>query len=92
MGSARHFLDLGDAGTDAIAAMIADAIDRKDARKHWPKGKVDADKPLEGRVLALMGRNGMGKSTTVKVICRLLANPDGQVTFAGHDLTTLPAF
>ena len=54
MGSARHFLDLGDAGTDAIAAMIADAIDRKDARKHWPKGKVDADKPLEGRVLALV--------------------------------------
>ena len=26
----------------------------------------------EGEVLALMGRNGMGKSTTVKVICRLL--------------------
>lgn len=46
----------------------------------------------EGQVLALMGRNGMGKSTTVKVICRLLANPEGQVTFAGHDLSALPAF
>lgn len=50
----QHFLDLGDAGPDAIAAMIADAIDRKDARKDWPKGKVDADRPLEGRVLALV--------------------------------------
>ena len=27
----------------------------------------------EGEVVALMGRNGMGKSTTIKVICRPLA-------------------
>ena len=46
----------------------------------------------EGQVLALMGRNGMGKSTTVKVICRLLANPGGRIVFDGRDLTTLPAF
>ncbi|MBV7258406.1 ornithine carbamoyltransferase [Erythrobacter crassostreae] len=52
--AARHFLDLGDAGPDAIAAMINDAIDRKSARTDWPKGKPDADRPLEGRVLALV--------------------------------------
>lgn len=46
----------------------------------------------EGQVLAVMGRNGMGKSTTVKVICRLLANPQGEVTFDGHDLSGLPAY
>ncbi|MFD1156399.1 ABC transporter ATP-binding protein [Roseovarius aestuarii] len=46
----------------------------------------------EGQVLALLGRNGMGKSTTVKVICRLLGNPDGKVTFDGRDLTALPSF
>ena len=51
---ANHFLDLGDAGPDAIAGMIADAIDRKPARKDWPKGQADKDKPLEGRVLALV--------------------------------------
>jgi ornithine carbamoyltransferase len=50
----QHFLDLGDAGADAIAAMIADAIDRKAARKDWPKGQADADRPLDGRVLALV--------------------------------------
>ena len=50
----RHFLDLGDAGTDAIAAMIADALDRKSARADWPKGMADADAPLAGRVLALV--------------------------------------
>ena len=45
-----------------------------------------------GQVLALMGRNGMGKSTTVKVICRLLPNAQGQVAFDGRDLSGLPAF
>ena len=52
--AARHFLDLSDAGGDAIAAMIADAIDRKAARKGWPKGRPDADAPLAGRVLAMV--------------------------------------
>ena len=53
-GESRHFLDLGDAGAGAIAAMIADAVDRKAARRDWPKGRADADRPLEGRVLALV--------------------------------------
>ncbi|MFN3864857.1 MAG: ornithine carbamoyltransferase [Erythrobacter sp.] len=50
----RHFLDLGDAGADDIAAMINDAIDRKAARAGLPKGAPDADAPLAGRVLALV--------------------------------------
>ncbi|MBU3259287.1 ABC transporter ATP-binding protein [Roseovarius sp. PS-C2] len=45
----------------------------------------------EGQVLALMGRNGMGKSTTVKVICRLLPHKGGTVVFDGHDLARVPA-
>ena len=45
----------------------------------------------EGEVVALMGRNGMGKSTTIKVICRLLKNSEGNVRFAGEDIRTLPA-
>ena len=40
----------------------------------------------EGEVLALMGRNGMGKSTTIKVICGMLAASDGGLDFAGRDL------
>ncbi len=50
----RHFLDLSDAGGDAIAAMIGDAIDRKAARRDWAKGKPDADAPLAGHVLAMI--------------------------------------
>ena len=50
----RHFLNLTDAGGDAIAAMLSDAIDRKAARVDWPKGQVDADQPLAGRVLGMI--------------------------------------
>ena len=44
----------------------------------------------EGEVMALMGRNGMGKSTTVKCICRMLP-AQGQIVFDGHDLARLPS-
>jgi ornithine carbamoyltransferase len=50
----RHFLSLSDAGGDAIAAMLADALERKQARAGWPKGRADADAPLAGRVLAMI--------------------------------------
>jgi len=45
----------------------------------------------EGEFLALMGRNGMGKSTTIKVICRILRHQDGDVSFAGRDMAGLPS-
>jgi len=50
----RHFLSLTDAGGDAVAAMLNDALDRKAARAGWPKGQVDADAPLAGQVLAMI--------------------------------------
>ena len=48
----RHFLSLSDAGPDGVAAMLADALDRKAARAGWPKGRADADAPLAGHLLA----------------------------------------
>ena len=50
----RYFLDLSDAGGDAIAAMINDAQDRKAARLGWAKGRPDADAPLAGHVLGMI--------------------------------------
>ena len=52
MTDPRHFLNLGDAGPDGVAAILADALDRKAARAGWPKGRADADAPLAGHVLA----------------------------------------
>ena len=42
-----------------------------------------------GEVVALMGRNGMGKTTTVRCICRMMPAEGGRMAFAGHDLTGL---
>ncbi len=50
----RHFLNLSDAGGDAIAAMLVDAIDRKAARAGFPKGKADSDTPLAGHSLGMI--------------------------------------
>ncbi len=50
----RHFLNLSNAGHDAIAAMLNDALDRKAVRHGWPCGKADPDAPLEGHTLAMV--------------------------------------
>ena len=54
MTEPRHFLSLSDAGADGVAAMLADALDRKAARAGSPKGRADADAPLAGHVLAMV--------------------------------------
>ncbi len=40
-----------------------------------------------GEVVALMGRNGAGKSTTLKALMGMLARRDGQVSFMGRDIS-----
>ncbi len=50
----RNFLNLSDAGSEALAAILNDAVVRKAARAGMPKGQVDADAPLAGRVLAMV--------------------------------------
>jgi len=39
-----------------------------------------------GEVVALMGRNGAGKSTTLKAIIGMLDKRRGQISFMGHDM------
>jgi branched-chain amino acid transport system ATP-binding protein len=46
----------------------------------------------EGEVLALMGRNGMGKSTTIRSICNLNPPRGGSIRFAGRSTARLPAY
>jgi ornithine carbamoyltransferase len=60
----RDFLNLADAGGDAIAAMINDAIDRKAARADFPKGKTDTDAPLAGHTLAMIFEKNSTRTRT----------------------------
>ena len=45
-----------------------------------------------GQVVALMGRNGAGKSTTLRAIMGLIAERQGTVRFNGEDISTLKPF
>ncbi|WP_315785882.1 MULTISPECIES: ABC transporter ATP-binding protein [unclassified Bradyrhizobium] len=44
----------------------------------------------EGEVVALLGRNGAGKSTTFRSIVGLVALREGQIMFEGKDISTAP--
>ena len=50
----KHFLELSDAGSDGLAAILNDAVARKAARSGRAEGWVDADAPLKDRVLAMI--------------------------------------
>lgn len=45
-----------------------------------------------GEVVALMGRNGAGKSTTLKALMGMLARRRGTVSFLGHDISRAEPF
>ena len=45
-----------------------------------------------GECVALVGRNGAGKSTTMKAIMGLMAKKRGRVAFRGRDISALPAY
>lgn len=77
----RHFLNLSDAGGDAIAAMLNDAMDRKAARKNMPKGAVDADAPLTGHVLAMIfEKNSTRTRTSFEIAIRQLGGDPMMMT------------
>jgi branched-chain amino acid transport system ATP-binding protein len=45
-----------------------------------------------GEVVALLGRNGAGKSTTFRAILGLIANRTGEVIFDGEDVSALATY
>jgi branched-chain amino acid transport system ATP-binding protein len=45
-----------------------------------------------GGIVALVGSNGAGKSTVARTVTGLVTASSGTVTFAGRDITRLPAF
>lgn len=46
----------------------------------------------EGQVVTLLGRNGMGRSTTIKCLFGLLPVSKGRLVFRGADITQLPSY
>ena len=54
MSPVRHFLDLWRMEGADLRAILDDAHARKAARRGWTKGRPDADRPADGRTLAMI--------------------------------------
>ncbi len=59
-------------------------------------GKINALKGIsfevnEGEIVALIGANGVGKTTTLHAISGLIPSASGSILFDGKELTKLPA-
>lgn len=46
----------------------------------------------EGEVVSLMGRNGMGKTTTIRAIMGMVRAQAGSISFAGQEMRELPDY
>jgi branched-chain amino acid transport system ATP-binding protein len=62
---------------------------------HASYGTIDALKSIsleveQGAVVALLGSNGAGKSTTLRSIVGLTPARSGSIVFDGSDITELP--
>ncbi|CAM3292423.1 amino acid/amide ABC transporter ATP-binding protein 2, HAAT family (TC 3.A.1.4.-) [Paracoccus aminovorans] len=44
----------------------------------------------QGEMICILGRNGMGKTTTLRSIMGILRKRTGRITFAGRDMMALP--
>ena len=72
--------------SDPILSLLAVHTDI--AQYHILQG-VDLDVP-RGGVTMLLGRNGVGKTTTLRTIIGHWAAKSGSITFDGSDITALP--
>ena len=79
----------------SIAATHADPLVLvEDLHAHYGKSHILHGVSLKvapGEVVGLLGRNGVGKSTTLKTIMGLVRPSEGKIEFAGRSVTGLPA-
>ncbi|MGH7310445.1 MAG: ABC transporter ATP-binding protein [Candidatus Rokuibacteriota bacterium] len=65
----------------------------RDVHAHYGKSHVLHGVSIEvraGEVVGLLGRNGVGKTTTLKAIMGLVRRSGGQISFDGQDLAAVP--
>ena len=46
----------------------------------------------KGEIVSLLGRNGMGKSTTIRSICGLISNYEGDIKFKNISIINQPSY
>ena len=67
----------------------------QDLNSHYGPAHILFDIALEvgdGEVVALLGRNGAGKSTTFRSIVGLVEQRSGRIVFEGRDISDQPTY
>ncbi|HET7197083.1 MAG TPA: ABC transporter ATP-binding protein, partial [Burkholderiales bacterium] len=75
--------------------MPADLLEVRALQTAYGRSQVLFDVSLrldKGEVVGLLGRNGMGKTTTVKSIMGIVAPRSGEIRFAGRPIRGLPSY
>ncbi|PKN69092.1 MAG: ABC transporter ATP-binding protein [Chloroflexi bacterium HGW-Chloroflexi-5] len=70
-------------------------LEINDLNTYYDESRVLQDMSLKvdhGEIVALLGRNGMGKSTTLKSIMGLVTPRSGKVIYKGKDITGFPPY
>src|SRR5712692_590303 len=73
--------------------LMAPLVDVEDVHTYYGKSHILHGVSLhvgKGEVVGLLGRNGVGKSTTLKTIMGLVNPSRGKVLFEGKPITSLP--
>ncbi len=81
---------------DGEVKPIAQEIRFEHVTFRYPGSERDALKDFSmtipaGKITALVGANGEGKTTLMKLLCRFYDVSDGRITWDGVELSTLPA-
>jgi len=74
---------------------VAALLELESVNAYYDKSHVLQDVSLEvaaGEVVALLGRNGSGRSTTLKAVMGLVAVKSGSIRFAGKTITDRKTF
>ncbi len=81
--------------TQATAGQSENLLDVRSLSSWYGAAQILFDVDLQvkrGEVVALMGRNGAGKSTTLLSLMGMLESRRGQITFMGHDVLSRKPF
>ena len=88
-GAQQHRRDASPGGAPSARSLLAlDAVDAYYDRSHVLQSlSMEVE---SGAVVALLGRNGAGKSTTLKTVMGIVPARNGRIRFDGTDITELP--